>query len=793
MLNWFIMKIYHFIFLSIVMFLFQIPGFSQNDYPERNTKKPKLGVVLSGGGAKGIAHIGILKALEEAGLHPDYIAGTSMGSIMGGLYAIGYSADQLDTIVRTADWDQILSNNIPLNYIAYEEKEYYTRYLIELPIVKGKPKLPSGMIEGQMLSEMLTRYTWPAMKYDSFDEFPIPFRCVATDVSNGKEIIFKDGSLSEALRASMAIPTAFTPADLDSTLAVDGGVVNNFPVEELFKMGADYVIGVNVSSGFQSAKDLSGMTGILLQVAMIPSLERLDVQIDSCNIYIEPDLENYSTASFGNYAEILDLGYKAGNNYLKEFKSLADSWNVDTEKPYENIALAVDSILITAIDIRGNILVSDALIESKLGIHAGDMVSRDDIEQAVRRVYGLTNFAKVDYRIYHIPGFEGFKLNLRMKEKPPVNFKTSVHYDNLFQAGFTVNVTLRNILGRSSRTLVACDISQNPRFRFNYLKYMGKKESFATQFQYDFLAEQIPTYSEGQLTDIDINREHTFNLGLMTTQSLKRSFYVGGTYSFINQKRKYSEFFIEGVDHLNVNLFSLDLIYRANTFNSRNYPTKGREVSFVGSLYLNSSYEVDFKKDIETIEITVADGDSVKVVEMNQNQVNEFFVKPFVPNLYSLMQLNFVEFIHIGKKFQLIPTAGAGITIGVDTAVYNSHRIGGDQRVKYTDVRFVGLNFAEKAYANYLFGGLYLQNVIFKSFYLNYGVNLLLPYDFISIDNLSSFDFDKMINDYSLIGYGAKLTYKSFIGPIAGGISWNSRDAQARYYLSIGLSFNYSD
>lgn len=793
MFNWSVMKIYHFIFLAIILLFLHNPGFSQNNKPERNPDRPKLGVVLSGGGAKGMAHIGILKALEEAGLRPDYIAGTSMGSIMGGLYAIGYSADQLDTIVRSTNWDLILSNNIPLNYIAYEEKEYYTRYLIELPVVKGKLKLPSGMIEGQMLSEMLTRYTWPAMKYDSFDEFPIPFRCVATDVSNGQEIVFKDGSLSDALRASMAIPTAFTPADLDTTLAVDGGVVNNFPVEELFKMGAEYIIGVNVSSGFKPADELGGMTGILLQVAMIPSLERLDAQIDTCNIYIEPDLENYSTASFGNYAEILDLGYKAGEKYKKEFDSLAEEWNVNPDKDYTNISLEVDSILITAIQFKGNILVSDALIESKLGIHPGDIVSRDDIEEGVRRVYGLTNFAKADFRIYHIPGFNGYKLTLQMREKPPVNFKTSVHYDNLFQAGFTVNFTLRNILGRSSRTIVAGDISKNPRFRFNYLKYMGKKESFAAQFQYDFLAEQIPTYSEGQLTDIDINREHTLSAGLMSTQSLKRSIYIGGTYSFINQKRKYSEFFVDEIDHLNVNVFSLELLYRANTLNSRNYPTNGREVAFLGRLYLNSQYQVDFKKDIETVDFDVAVGDSIYTIPLNQDQVNELIIEPLIPNLYGLMQLDFTEYIQLNKVFQLVPTLGAGVTIAADSAIYNAHRIGGDQRVKYTDIRFIGLNFAEKEYANYLLGGLYLQNVILKSFYLKYGVNLLLPYEFISINNLNAFDFDKMIDDYSVIGYGAKLTYKSFIGPIAGGISWNSRDSQARYYLSIGLSFNYSD
>ena len=372
--RFFIMQKKLFLLTLITSLLFFPTGIKSQD---NNGKRKKIGVVLSGGGAKGIAHVGILKAMEEEGLRPDYIAGTSMGSIIGGLYAMGYSADQLDTIVRAIDWGLVLSNNIPLTYISYEEKEYYNRYLVEFPIVEKKLKLPSGMIEGQMLSEVLTHFTWPAMKYDSFDDFPIPFRCIATNVSNGKEIVFKNGPLSEALRASMSIPTAFTAADLDTTLAVDGGIVNNFPVEELFKMGADVVIGVNVGDGFEPAEEIGSMAGILMQVAMIPSLERIDGQIKMCDIYIKPDLENYGTASFSSYSEILALGYKAGEINRQKFKALARQLHIDPPKePFKGIPYVPSPIEINKINLRGNNLVTGRLILSKLGIQAGDTVNR---------------------------------------------------------------------------------------------------------------------------------------------------------------------------------------------------------------------------------------------------------------------------------------------------------------------------------------------------------------------------------------------------------------------------------
>ena len=268
---------------------------------QEDPDRPKLGLVLSGGGARGVAHIGIIKAMEEAGLRPDYIAGTSMGSIIAGLYAVGYSADQMEDIILEIQWDQILSNKVPLNYIAFEEKEYYDRYLVGIPLNnKLKPELGSGLLHGQMLTEVLHHYFWTAMQYENFDEFPIAFRCLAADVNTAKAIVFKDGPLPTALRSSMAIPSVFTAMDFDTTLAVDGGVVNNFPVDIVRQMGADYVIGINLgaTSSGEAPDDLGS---IMMALASIPSAESLQEHIDDCDIYIQPDLGNYSSSSFTKF------------------------------------------------------------------------------------------------------------------------------------------------------------------------------------------------------------------------------------------------------------------------------------------------------------------------------------------------------------------------------------------------------------------------------------------------------------------------------------------------------------
>jgi NTE family protein len=684
------------LFFLLLFWFSGLPTFSQET--ATLAERPKLGLVLSGGGAKGIAHIGILKALEEEGLRPDYISGTSMGSIIGGLYSLGYSADQLDTIIRSVNWDMVLSNNIPLQYIAYEEKEYYNRFLVEFPFANGGLKLPSGLIEGQMLGELLSRYTWPSKNYDAFDDFPIPFRCVATDVSTGKPIVFREGSLAKAIRASMAIPSAFSAVDLDTTLAVDGGVVNNFPVEELFDMGADFVIGVNVSHGFLPAYKIGNMTGILLQIAMIPSSEKLPEQIRMCDIYIMPPLDDYSTASFGSYAEILNIGYETGEKFRPVFKALADSIGQDPN-PLPAISLEVDSVIVGSIQIKGLERTAEPLVRSKLAIVPGQKVSRSDIEIGIKQIYGVRNFSKVDYRLSPLPESGQYLLTVQVRENDPVMLKGSIHYDNIFKFGVVGNLTLRNVLGKSSRTIVAADISENPKFRFDYLKYIGQNQHFALNARYDFRNEQLPFYEEGLLTDVEVSRHHEAFLSLMATQSLKRSFLVGATYNYLRQKQKFANILPEGVDYGNFHFFQVDFWYLVNTLNNRNYPTRGREMSFIAKLYFESDYSIRFEKGVDTVYIPIEIENGTFDFPITESQFNDLIVEPLIPDVYGTLQMSYSHFIPLRNNFQFIPAFNAGLTLATDSAgLFNNFRIGGYQRVRSSDVPYLGLTYAEVSY-----------------------------------------------------------------------------------------------
>ncbi|HSO77069.1 MAG TPA: patatin-like phospholipase family protein, partial [Bacteroidales bacterium] len=224
-----------------LIFVLLAPPFSVN--AQDSIVRPKLGLALSGGGSHGLAHIGVLKVMEEAGLRPDFITGVSMGAIIGSLYSVGYSADTLQTLFNKTDMGLAMSDRIPENKIIYQEKKHFHNSILALPITPKRLILPPGLIQGQQVENFLSYFLWPAADINDFNELPIPFCCLSTDILTGKKVLFDSGYLPDAIRASIGIPSVFAPFRIDTMLLVDGGVARNFAVSELLDMGADIVIG----------------------------------------------------------------------------------------------------------------------------------------------------------------------------------------------------------------------------------------------------------------------------------------------------------------------------------------------------------------------------------------------------------------------------------------------------------------------------------------------------------------------------------------------------------------------
>ena len=294
---------------------------------QATAQRPKIGLTLSGGGAKGLAHVGILQALDSAGLKVDYITGTSMGSIVGAMYAIGYSGNQIDSISKLLNWNDLLSGKPKYTDVGIEEKDEFSRYSFEIPFEGAKAKMGTGLIESEEIWLQFSEIFFHVYDRTDFSSFNIPFKCIATDLSNGSAVVLDSGQIVKALRSSMAIPSVLTSVEYNNTQLVDGGIVRNFPVSDVIEMGADYTIGVNLFAGLVNADQLNSALDVMYQITNYRDAEDLQKQKKLCNILIEPPVSDYSAGSFSDAAEILDIGYQMREKYYPIFKHIADSLN----------------------------------------------------------------------------------------------------------------------------------------------------------------------------------------------------------------------------------------------------------------------------------------------------------------------------------------------------------------------------------------------------------------------------------------------------------------------------------
>jgi NTE family protein len=423
--------------------------------------RPKIGLVLSGGGAKGLAHIGVLKVLEEAGIPIDYITGTSMGSIVGGLYACGYSAKQIEFICHHINWNDVLFDKISRRNISIEEKDEDGKYVGEFPIVKGKIVIPKGLVAGQKVSMLLSHLTWPVHEINDFDKLPIPFRCIATDIEKVEPVVLKSGFLPDAIRASMAIPSMFTPFEIDNRMLIDGGILRNFPVQDAKEMGADIIIGVNVSSGLYSRNQLNSALQIMDQASTYQIFLSNKEQSKYCNFIIEPDISNYNMFSFEATDSLISAGEKAARKFFPQLKHLADSLKQiapatkEIARPPE-----LNSLFISHITIQGLKKVSKNLVLGNLLIADSSWTTLNELEKGIDRIYGSRFFEQVNYRIE--PCRNASNLIIQVKEQNTNIFKFGLNYDNNLKAAILLNGTYRNILGQGSKLVVDLKLGEYP-------------------------------------------------------------------------------------------------------------------------------------------------------------------------------------------------------------------------------------------------------------------------------------------------------------------------------------------
>ena len=383
--------------------------------------RPKVGLVLSGGGAKGAAHIGVLKYIEEAGIPIDYIAGTSMGSIIGGLYALGYSSNEILDIISAVDWKRLLSNQVDRKKISYTRKQESRTQTVRVPFALGTDKeeiqtrsfknsLPTGIVSGDNVINLFNSLSVGYSDPIDFNDLPTPFLCIATNMMNGKADVLNKGIFSKSLRASMAIPIFFDPVKIDDILYADGGLVNNFPAEQCRAMGADYVIGVSMSSGLENdSQKLSSVFSQVSQLKVIITDKEFDNYHKMCDIFINPDLKGVGMMSFDaeSVAKMTDSGYDAALKQEENFKALKEqilSGTIPQTKDARTTKKAVNilqnKVKISGIEMLGINKDIENWARRKCTVNIGDHISKEDIDKSVSIYYGTGSFESITYTLH---------------------------------------------------------------------------------------------------------------------------------------------------------------------------------------------------------------------------------------------------------------------------------------------------------------------------------------------------------------------------------------------------------
>jgi NTE family protein len=734
-----------------LIFAFGISSIAQDS---SSGKRPKIGLTLSGGGAKGLAHIGILKAIDSAGLSIDYLTGTSMGSIIGSLYASGYSADSILYIARHIHWDQLLSNQSSLRGIIMEEKDEYGKYDLELPWVNNFFRISTGVLEGQELWLKFSELLFPVYKIKKFDSLDIPFKCIATDISTGEAVVLDSGEIVNAVRASMAIPSVFTAVDYHGRLLVDGGIVRNFPVKDVREMGAQLVIGSNVTASLLPASKVNNALQVLLQVAFFREAEDTKLEVPLCTIYVQTPLEKYSMATFSQADEIIEAGLEEGRKLYPQLKKLADSLNnlygnlnAKKELPEEH------SVKISSYEVKGLKYTTQDFFVHTMGLLTNHVYTPEMLAFMVRRAGGTRYYTRITYHLDPQPD-QSAKIVFDVLESPLTFAKLSLHYNQFTGISAILNVTSRDFLTPNSRSSFTLNIGENFRVKAEHLQYLGRGRKFALILATQFDQLNITTYRDTK--EAGIYNQNYFLLDSKIGYSTNRDVTIGVGTRF--EWTRFNPSITSAVEFNGTDNFPTSYVYfKQNSLDRPVYPKRGVKTELEGDWVYTQNPNIQLhtsSHDMDTVLASTA---------------------------YPRVTFHFESYTPLSEKNTLLFLLQSGMNFQTGN-VMNQFSIGGLTNSFHNQITFAGLR--EGSYYSSslaaiqtgirynMYGNLYLTaraNVLFSNF----------------VDNGNKF-YDTP--DF-LSGYALTFTYNFVLGPLELSAMYCDQWKRVMGYVNIGIPF----
>ena len=754
----------------------------------RSTKhRPTVALVLSGGGAKGAAHVGVLEYLESIDMPVDLVMGTSMGGLVGGLYALGYDSGHLDSLLRSIDWDMALSDKVPRDYLSYSTNKYKEKYVLSFPFYYDKKdylqeksdelqyphrsedihfganqddasslvkdnlmgSLPSGMAYGQNVNNIFSSLSVGYQDdIDFYTDLPIPFLCVATDLVTGTAKIWTKGKLNTALRSTMSIPALFTPVKADGMVLVDGGMRNNYPTDLAKKCGADIVIGVNLSDGYKGYSEINNLGDVI--GTSIDMMGRTSFEANQFipDVSLKPDMHEYNMLSFDakSIDVIIQRGFEAAVAASHELDSLktiigkgGKSLQSRSADDIRNVKVLVSGVEITGVSDK-----ESAYLQNKIKVAAGTRMGREEIEDAVATIFGTNAFDYVNYEL--LGDKEPYRLKFNCKKGPISKVGIGGRFDTEEVVAVLVNIGwgVQKLQGASWD--FTGKVGTNP--------YAGLTYSYVAKRGMSVNASVSVRYSD----------RNTFSFGSnnyrVNVLNRREEFYLSNI--------KWSRFFMKaGVRH---ELFRMSSVMSEKSiWNS--------DVNQLSNDFL--SFFVNGRNDNLDNGYVPTRGQSIGISyswlfagfpdKVSHNHVVQFDAKR----------------VFGGEQVAFIPSVNIRAILGEGAPIPFMNIMGGSLPGRYFDQQmpFIGINNSA-VMSNIL--GIGRADLRFKLYRNNY---LTAIYNYaLTTDKLSSFqEWSKKVRDFH--GAGLQYTYNSIVGPLCFNVHWSDYTGKMGYYVSIGFDF----
>lgn len=731
---------------TILIYLFLAVSLTAQD-----SDRPKIGLVLSGGGAHGLAHIGVLKYLEDKGIPIDYITGTSMGAVVGGLYAMGYDSHEIERFAKSVDWDEVLSNHIKLSEVAPSEKEVHNRFALNFIVKDGEINLPQGFINTQKLDLLISRLYSPADHIDHFDDLKIPFRCMAVDIETGDIKAFDRGSLSQVIRASMAIPSVFPPIEINGRLYVDGGLIRNLPAQENRALGADILIGVYVGGVLDAKEDIQSLFDVLSQSAFMMGILDSKEQVQLLDILIEPDVNDDGTFAFKEVELFYHKGYQAASIHEEAIDQVKRQLMGYTAERMTRLN-PPEALRLSKINFPNTPEPFDDFAQFKFGKSRPSTFEYEAIETSIYKVYGSKHFENVSYMIdTDASGRRNMSINAEPKDN--IDLFANLNYYPTTGAGLILHADIRNKFSQPSVVRATIRLSDRLAGSLDYDYRLGIKKDFILRLDSDISRQTFFAFRGDTLLKDYKYTGWDINTGV--AREPNNQYWYGLNVGFRGDRLGLNRL-SEGLQSYNRSNSEISAFFEFNTLDQPDFASEGLlfDLSIRHQIELNTS--VDFS----------------------------LMPQEFIPEEQDYT-LAAVRFRAVASPTTFL-TASISGTLGWKSSVsfLDNFRVGGIEERDPLSIPFMGLSTDQFHFSELVHSRLALRAQLLSNVYLS----VVADY----INGNRAFQFAEDVREdlqLSFWGYGAKLSYDSLLGPISVSHGRNTLTDSWETNLTLGYTF----